>query len=305
MIDTNLAGDATTAADADFPPFPVWTPPESTNLQLSQAAAEELGRTIQSVATAQAQMDARLLELIGEFDAGGGTAHYDSIRSTTHWLAWACSMAPGTAREHVRVARALRTLPRTRQLLADGRLTYSKVRELTRIADLVDEDALCALALEMTASQLARTVRAYRAAPGQRIGQQSRRALSWHEADDGTIRLSVRLPADEAATIRAALDAAAPTRPPTRPPLTWSKRWSTWRRATSPRPRPSWPTTSIWLSSTCPPTNSPLQTFPRERRHRPRPTADAASSKTPARAAPRSNPPLPPVSPAPAVSSVP
>lgn len=182
--------------------------PAAPESRLSRSDAEDLGRTIQSVATAQAAMDARHLDLIGEFDARGGSGHFDSIKSTCHWLSWACSMAAGTAREHVRVARALRTLPRTRELLGQGRLTYSKVRELTRIADQMDEHALCDLALEMTAAQLARTVRAYRTAPGTRIGHETRRALSWHETDDGMVRLSVRLPAEEAALLRTALDTA-------------------------------------------------------------------------------------------------
>jgi hypothetical protein len=43
-------------------------------------------------------------------------------------------MSPGTAREHVRVARTLRDLPVIRGEFAAGRLSYAKVRALTRIA---------------------------------------------------------------------------------------------------------------------------------------------------------------------------
>ncbi|NCD17014.1 MAG: hypothetical protein EOL91_06835 [Actinobacteria bacterium] len=46
-------------------------------------------------------------------------------------------------------------------LMREGRLSFSKVREVTRLAGRVDEEELCELALEMTASQLARTVRAF------------------------------------------------------------------------------------------------------------------------------------------------
>lgn len=198
--------------DADMGPSlgpPFFDPPAPIEGRLARADAEELGRTIQSVATAQAQTDARFLDLIGAFDAGEAITHFHQIKSTVHWLSWACSMALGTAREHVRVARALRTLPRTRELLAEGRLTYSKVREITRIAELMREEELCDLALEMTASQLARTVRAYRAAPGTRINQEDQRRLLWRESENGMVRLSVCLSAEEAALVRAALDTAA------------------------------------------------------------------------------------------------
>jgi hypothetical protein len=48
----------------------------------------------------------------------------------------------GVAREHVRVAKALRRMPTIAQLFKDGRLSYSKVREVTRVVDVVDEQRL-------------------------------------------------------------------------------------------------------------------------------------------------------------------
>ena len=47
---------------------------------------------------------------------------------------WQCGMSPTTAREHVRVARALRGLPLIKAAFDAGRLSYAKVRALTRIA---------------------------------------------------------------------------------------------------------------------------------------------------------------------------
>lgn len=72
----------------------------------------------------------------------------------------------------------------------------------------MDEERVCALALEMTASQLARTVRAYRNLPGNRIRAEAKRGLTWRTRDDGLTELRVVLPAEEAATLRAALDTA-------------------------------------------------------------------------------------------------
>src|ERR671926_92382 len=62
----------------------------------------------------------------------------------------------------VRVARALRVLPVLSAAFAEGRLSYSKVRALTRVAKPATEAALLEFALEATASQVERTVRQWR-----------------------------------------------------------------------------------------------------------------------------------------------
>lgn len=171
--------------------------------------AYELGRQLQSLAAAQASLDHDFCVLVDHFDAVGAIEHFDGITSTAHYLAWACSMNATVAREHVRVARALRGMPQVNELFRQARLSYSKVRELTRLADLVDEGELCDLALELTASQLARTVSAYRLASGSRIQALPERRYSSQPTGDGMVRISVVLPAEEAALIDAALEAAA------------------------------------------------------------------------------------------------
>jgi Domain of unknown function (DUF222)/HNH endonuclease len=175
---------------------------------ISESEAVGLAEQIQGVAARQALMDHELLRLLGELDAGGGIAWFAGITSTAHWLSWACSLSGGAAREHVRVARALRELPLVDAIFGEGRLTYSKVRELTRLAGRVQEQELCDLATELTASQLARTVRAFRACDGARLEAESRKRMVWRENLDGTVRLSVCLPAEDAALLRAAVERA-------------------------------------------------------------------------------------------------
>lgn len=51
--------------------------------------------------------------------------------SCAAWLSWKCQISPGTAREQVRVARALGSLPVIREEFAAARLSYAKVRALT------------------------------------------------------------------------------------------------------------------------------------------------------------------------------
>ena len=99
--------------------------------RLDRTGAESLGDRIQQQAAAIAAATCELLLMVGEFDARGAVGWFVGFKSTAHWLSWSCSMAPGTAREHVRVARALLSMPLTLTEFRAGRLSYSKVREMT------------------------------------------------------------------------------------------------------------------------------------------------------------------------------
>src|SRR2546430_575659 len=106
----------------------------------------ELDRLGDEIAELSAHLDAataRLLELIREFDTREGWN--TGFSSCAAWLAWRVGFAPGAAREHVRVARALGTLPRLSHALARGELSYAKVRELTRVATPETEERLLAV----------------------------------------------------------------------------------------------------------------------------------------------------------------
>ncbi len=186
-------------------------------MAITRDEAQALGQRMQGLAARQAELTHDFLTALGEFDTREAVAHFQDIKTTAHYIAWACSMSPGTAREHVRVARALRDLPRVAGLMAQGRLSYSKVRELTRITGHLAEDALCELALEMTASQLARTVAAYRTAAGTRIQQLDKRRFTVANNPDGMTRITIVLPTEEAALITAAVEAAVRRTQPEQP----------------------------------------------------------------------------------------
>jgi hypothetical protein len=146
--------------------------------------ADGLAGRICAAAADAARCQYVLLELLGEFDATNAMRYWRDFKSLAHWLSWSCSMTPGVAREHVRVAKALRRMPTIAGLFREGKLSYSKVRELTRVADVVDEHRLAELALTATASQLARMIAGFRSADGMRIGQQAKRNMLWHERED-------------------------------------------------------------------------------------------------------------------------
>lgn len=80
-----------------------------------------------------AAAECRFLQLLAEFDLRGGWAGV-GVRSCAHWLTWRAGMSLRTATEHLRVAHALTDLPRVTAAFAAGRISYSKVRAITRVA---------------------------------------------------------------------------------------------------------------------------------------------------------------------------
>ena len=87
-------------------------------MQMSSSDLDRLGDEIAALAAHLTAATARFLELIRAFDAGGGWNH--GFPSCAAWLTWRVGLAPGAAREHVRVARALGTLPYLAEALGRG-----------------------------------------------------------------------------------------------------------------------------------------------------------------------------------------
>ncbi|HEY2075710.1 MAG TPA: DUF222 domain-containing protein, partial [Streptosporangiaceae bacterium] len=169
---------------------------------------ERLEAEICQLAGHLAAATCRFLAGVGDFDARQGWASWE-LPSCAAWLAWKCQVAPGTAREHVRVARALRALPVITAEFAAGRMSYAKVRALTRIAAPQTEADLAGLAGPMTAGQLERFVAARRrVSRADEKDAITERRLSYRVDDDGSLVMSVRLPATDGAVVLQALCAA-------------------------------------------------------------------------------------------------
>ncbi|PYO58807.1 MAG: HNH endonuclease, partial [Candidatus Rokuibacteriota bacterium] len=97
------------------------------------------------------------------------------FRTCADWLSWRVGLAPGAARERVRVARALGTLPLLAQALARGELSYAKVRALTRVATPETEERLLGVGRGGTAAQVERIVRGWRRVDRQAEAKESAR----------------------------------------------------------------------------------------------------------------------------------
>lgn len=159
----------------------------------------------------------QFLQLVAEFDRRNGWANAGA-QSCAHWLNWKCGIALGAAREKVRVARALEKLPRVSAAMAGGQLSYSKAREITRIGNERNEDALLSIAEHGTAAHVERVVRAYRhCQEAEQLSrdqrQQQNRRVSFRYDDDGSLILTCHLPAEAGARVMKALDLAVESLP--------------------------------------------------------------------------------------------
>jgi Domain of unknown function (DUF222) len=189
------------------------------------ALGDEIARTA-------AHLDAathRLLTCIRAFDVSEEW-HRQGAISCAHWLAWRINLDPATAREKVRVARALGILPGLDDALRRGVLSYAKVRALTRVATPENEGRLLTIAENLTGAQLERVCRGLRravalTADGARLHEH--RTVRDEILTNGMVRLTITLHPDEAALVMKAIEHARLPDAPAQP-----------RRSESPAPLP-------------------------------------------------------------------
>src|SRR5882762_6959287 len=187
------------------------------NISIPANPNAELDRLGDEIAELSAHLEAataRLLDLIRQFDAQGGWGN--GFRSCAQWLSWRVGLDPGAAREKVRVARALGTLPRLARALASGELSYAKVRALTRVATPETEERLLGVGRAGTAEHVERIVRGWRrvdrnAEARETARRHTSRALHVYRDDDGMVRLRGRLAPEVGALLIQALTAARET----------------------------------------------------------------------------------------------
>ncbi|PYM14988.1 MAG: HNH endonuclease, partial [Candidatus Rokuibacteriota bacterium] len=160
---------------------------------------EQTGELGDEIAELSAHLDAataKLLDLIREFDVRGGWNN--GFRSCAAWLSWRVGLDPGAARERVRTARALGTLPQLAEALGRGEISYAKVRAVTRVASPETEERLLAVAKAGTAAHVERIVRGWRCVDRQAEARETQRrhtarALHVYHDDDGMVVVRGRL----------------------------------------------------------------------------------------------------------------
>ena len=200
------ASEPTAAESASAAPPNPEAPPD---LDLLGDRIAELSARIQAATY-------ELLCYLREFDRHHG---WEGFRSCAHWLNWRTGLDLGAAREKLRVAAALADLNHLSAAMACGRLSYSVVRALTRVATPDNEARLVAVACCATGAQVERLVRAWRqvdreAQPDAEQVRLARRALSTRVDDDGMVVLRARLTPEVGAVVLRALEAALEQVPP-------------------------------------------------------------------------------------------
>jgi hypothetical protein len=154
----------------------------------------------------------RMLVLVRDFDDRFGWKKW-AYQSCAEWLSWRANISLSAAREKVRTAHALRSLPAIAEAFAEGRLSYSKVRALTRVAQLHDEDLLLAYALNANVARVeerCRQIRNVLLGSAHHAGRawSGRSLTAWRDEGCGLMRITVEVPVEEGELILCALDCA-------------------------------------------------------------------------------------------------
>ena len=187
--------------------------PAPQTLSEYRLAIDDLDRAILTLAGRINAATYELLVLVREFDERAGWLKW-GFDNCAQWLHWRCDLSLNTAREKVRVAHALKDLPQISAACESGKLSYSKVRALTRVATPSNESSLCDFAMTVTATTVEERCRQLRnvqpASADEANRIHARRSLSiFRNIGRGTMTISVELPIEQGELVAQAIDKAA------------------------------------------------------------------------------------------------
>jgi hypothetical protein len=172
--------------------------------EFTELSDDQLGDDIQELSAHIAAATYRWLRMLAEYDRRRAWAGW-GVRSFAHWLSWRCGLDIRSAREKIRVGRALETLPLISAAFSRGELSYSKVRAITRIAKPESEEELLVFAAHGTTQHVEKLVRAYRRClPVEATFD--RRFVEYRYDDDGTVTITAKLPAEEGKVVVNAIE---------------------------------------------------------------------------------------------------
>ncbi len=170
--------------------------------------ASELEIDLVSLFAQHTALTQRLLTKIREFEECQEWAKQGAL-SCAHWLSWRVGLGLGTAREHVRTARALGQLPQIDAALGAGQISYTKARAISRIATSETETTLLQAALDATGSQLEKIVRGWvKIDKSQEERRQEKRSYHVFFDEDGMCVVSAKLLPEEGAILMKAIEVA-------------------------------------------------------------------------------------------------
>jgi hypothetical protein len=153
-----------------------------------------------------------LLVLVRQFDERAGWLKW-GLHNCAEWLHFYCDFSMNASREKVRVAHALKTLPALSASFSSGELSYSKVRAMTRVAGIGNEEELISFALKTTTARVEERCRELRCGTADSIGGAQRafanRSLRvFRNAERGVMTITVELPMETGELVAKAIDKA-------------------------------------------------------------------------------------------------
>jgi hypothetical protein len=200
----------------------IMQPSDSEGRPSSSRAAQRLAVKIVGLGLRCSRDQYDLCRLLADYDLSGHWARSGAV-TCSRWAADALDVEAGTAREWLRVGHALRDLQVVGAAFAEGRLSYAKVRTLTRVAiDHPDrQEELVDLALGCTASALSAELARWtgKEEDDEERDQRHRREmfLSARTEPDGSHLFTIRLPPLDGARAMARIDAHVHRARPRRP----------------------------------------------------------------------------------------
>jgi hypothetical protein len=173
---------------------------------------DDLDRAIVTLAARINAETYELLVLIRQFDERAGWLQW-GLGNCAEWLHYRCDFSMNAAREKVRVAHAMKTLPDIAAAFSSGRLSYSKVRAMTRVVGAHNEEELLSFALKTTTARVEERCRELRCGTvdsldGAQRAFSSRSLRVTRNADRGVMTISIDLPMETGELVEKALDKA-------------------------------------------------------------------------------------------------
>ena len=176
---------------------------------------EDLRAEVRAAGAGWSQCQYRLVSLARRLDSSGQWVA-EETRTCAHWIAQALDIEVCTAREWVRIGHMLTALDLIDAAFAEGRLSYSKVRALTRVANVDNQAELLGIAMEVPAGRLATALAAWltrsETPEETEARQRESRTVWWRTSPDGMITGGFRLPPWDATAVTSAIDAMVMSR---------------------------------------------------------------------------------------------
>jgi len=167
--------------------------------------AQAISKRLQILSQDITSSHADLSELLVRFDDATGW----KCNGSKHCAAWANSVlgiSDNLCWEYLRVGRKLKTLTILRAFFRVGKISWSKARLISRVADENNEDVLCHAALDASVSDVKRLCDEYRwnkesntateiaTESAQAMQQWLSRSFTWTTTSNGNTKIQITLP---------------------------------------------------------------------------------------------------------------